>query len=128
MQVVWPSLTNCSPAICSPKLAPPGRTRTLSELHVVCGAGGGADVVDELVDGAVLDSTGELSGGADVAGAVDGVVATVVGVVGGTRVGVFCTATGRPDDVHPASRPATTTAVRNDVQRAALPRLTNRSA
>lgn len=66
----------------------------MSEVHVVCGAGGGADVVDEVLDGAVLDSTGELSGGADVSGAVDCVVATVAGVVRGTRVGGFRTAPG----------------------------------
>lgn len=65
----------------------------MSDVHVVCCAGGGADVVVVVLDGAVLDLTGELSGGADVSGADDvGVVTTAVGVVDATCVGVFRTA------------------------------------
>lgn len=62
----------------------------MSDVQVVC-SGGGADVVVEAVlDGAVLDTAGELSGGADVCGGVTDtdVVSIVDGVVGATGGGV----------------------------------------
>jgi hypothetical protein len=96
-----PSFVNCSPAICSPKLAPPGSTRTPSEVHVVWGGGGAAALVvgGALVGAAVREWAAVLVGGCDVAGALvvgggDGAVLDSV-VVAGVRLGmVLRTAAG----------------------------------
>jgi hypothetical protein len=92
-------------------------TRTLSDLQVVCTAGG---VEAAVVAGAVLGGAelvaGVVPGGVDAAGGVEGGVVSIVvdGVVGATLDTVLRATSGCPDVVQaaagsPASRAASTT-------------------
>jgi hypothetical protein len=129
VHVRTPEFTNCTAAISSPGLAPPGITRTVTFLHVVRTGGGGVDV-DVDADAGVDVTVAVAVAVVEVCGAVDESVMVSVGIGVGdaaellvvvTGVGVREPPTGCPDDVQPAI------SIRVATASAAPPHLTDRS-
>src|SRR3954447_3993418 len=131
-QVFGPELANCRPAICSPRPAPPGSTRTLIDVQVdfvavVVGAGvlllrgGGA-----RRSAGVLALSDEVRGRIGVPGAAD---ETLAGAVGGMLFVLVAADSAWPEVVQPpTTAPSASAAPPVANRRRALPKVTRRPA